>query len=178
MLFHSNPKFQRDNELLIFPNGQEIEQVSCFKYLGIHMDPYLSFDNHVDVITRIVKQRTRLLWKMRSFIDTNLALDLYTSLIEPLFLYCCHLYEGTSMTNSNCLHVLQNNTLRAVMKVDNRFSATVYFHRLPHTALLLWQFVLKAMTNIFNFRHVSKGKEALSNRLFTNYLAKYHDNGV
>ena len=124
MLFHSNRNFQHDNELLIFLNGQEIERVSCFKCLGIHMDPHLSFDNHIDAITRRVNQRTRLLWKMHSFIDTNLALDLYMSLIETLFLCFCHVYDGTSNTNSNHLQVLQNNALWAVMEVDNRYTSS------------------------------------------------------
>ena len=61
---------------------------------------------------------------MRSFIDTELALALYVSLIEPIFLYCCHLYDGTSKMNRNRLRILQNNALRAVMQVNSHFSAT------------------------------------------------------
>ena len=44
--------------------------------------------------------------------------------MEPLFIYCCHIYEGTSKSNLCRLQTLQNNVLMAVMKVGNRFSAT------------------------------------------------------
>ncbi len=124
MLFHSRRKFRNDSELLICLNRTEIEQVDNYKYLGLHLDTHLSFDKHIDIIGSKIKQRTRLLWKMRSFIDQNLALDLYNSLIEPMFIYCSHLYDGTTKFNQNRLQVLQNQALRAVMKVNSRFSAT------------------------------------------------------
>ena len=99
LLFHSSRKYQNDNALLINLNGQEIEQVMGFKYLGLYVDPLLNFDSHIDALTKTVRQRTRLLWKMRSFINTDLAQDSYVSLIEPVFIYCCHLYDGTSKAN-------------------------------------------------------------------------------
>ncbi len=124
MLFRSRRKFVENCELKVSLNGAVIEQVSSFKYLGIHLDPLLSFDAHVDALSSKVKQRTRLLWKMRSFIPETLALDLYCSLIEPLFIYCCHLYDGCTKYNQHRLQILQNNALRAVKKVNMRYSAT------------------------------------------------------
>ncbi len=61
---------------------------------------------------------------MRSFINESLALDLYSSLIEPLFVYCCHLYDGCNKYNQYRLQILQNNALRAVKQVNMRYSAT------------------------------------------------------
>ncbi len=124
MLFRSRRKFIDDNILHVTLNDIEIEQVQVFKYLGVNLDTHLSFDQHVDVLTSKVKQRTRLLWKMRNFIPESLALELYNSLIDPLFIYCCHLYDGCSKMNHNRLQVLQNNALRAVKQVNSRFSAT------------------------------------------------------
>ncbi len=124
MIFRSKRKYNENDKLRISLNRNEIEQVDTFKYLGIHLDSFLTFDCHIDALSSKVKQRTRLLWKMRSFIPQELALELYGSLIEPLFIYCCHLYDGCSRYNRNRLQVLQNNALRAVMMVNSRFSAT------------------------------------------------------
>ena len=52
LLFHSSRKNQNDNTLLINLNGQEIEQVNCFKYLGLHVDPLLNFDAHIGALTK------------------------------------------------------------------------------------------------------------------------------
>ena len=46
------------------------------------------------------------------------------SLIDPLFLYCCYVYDGMSRTLSNKLQVTQNSALRAVAQVGERASAT------------------------------------------------------
>ena len=61
---------------------------------------------------------------MCGFIDLELAYDLYVSLIEPIFLYCCYLCNGTSISNSNRLQILHNNALRPVMQVNSHLSAT------------------------------------------------------
>ncbi len=82
MLFRS-PHRHKDENLLLFFDQEPVEQVPLFKYLGVLLDPHLNFAEHVDHIVRKVNQRTRILWKMRNFISTNMAKMLYTSLIEP-----------------------------------------------------------------------------------------------
>ena len=128
MLFYNGRKFSNDNELLIIHDDQEIEQVNHFRYLGIELDSNLTFAYHIDYIRKKVQQRTRLLWKMRSHITRELALSLYNSLIEPIFLYCNTIYDGINLTNRRKLQVYQNSALRAVARVDKRYSATA-LHR-------------------------------------------------
>ncbi len=124
MLSRSRCKYAENDTLNVSLNGVAIEQVPVFKHLGIHLDKFLSFDQHIDALSSKVKQRTRLLWKMRNFIPESLALELYYSLIDPLFIYCCHLYDGCNMHNQHRLQVLQNYALRAVKQVNSRYSAT------------------------------------------------------
>ena len=61
-----------------------------------------------------VSQRTRLLWKMRSFISQNLAKYVYQTLISPIFTYCDFVYDGMSKKNKNKLQINQNAALRAL----------------------------------------------------------------
>ena len=124
MLFHSTNKYMRDNELLIVNDDVYIEQVDLFKYLGVYVDLTLSFKEHVSYAGKKVKQRTGMLWRMRSFINQPLAKQLYLSLILPLFIYCNYVYDGCSKCQSSKLEVLQNNALRPIMNVDCRHSAT------------------------------------------------------
>ena len=124
MLFYNGRKFTNDNSLLIMHGVQEIEQVDHFRYLGIELDSNLTFQHHIEYIRKKVQQRTRLLWKMRSYITKELALSLYNSLIEPIFLYCNTIYDGINLTNRRKLQVYQNSALRAVARVNKRYSAT------------------------------------------------------
>ena len=101
MLFHSPQKYTESNELLLLMGNDEIEHVDSYKYLGVFLDPVLNFKSHIDYITKKVKQRTGVLWCIRNFMSRNLAKRLYTSLINPLFVYCNYVFDGCNQTNNN-----------------------------------------------------------------------------
>ncbi len=122
-----NPLFT-NQQLSVTINESIVEHVSSFKYLGIHLDNHLSFNEHVDVICKRVDQRNGLLWRVRRYIPESLALHLYKSLIHPHFLYCAHLYDGCNLTNQRKLQVRQNNALRAVTMAPPRHP-TELLHR-------------------------------------------------
>ncbi len=56
------------------------------------------------------------MWKVRNYIDLNLATYLYKTLIHPLYTYCDFLYDGCSISNKSKLQISQNAALRAVNK--------------------------------------------------------------
>ena len=130
MLFHSQRKFRSDSNLLIHLGDKEIEQVQEFKYLGIILDPALNFKAHVSYLTKKVKQRTSLLWRIRNVVSTNLATKLYNTMINPLFTYCSFIYDGCGQGSARELEILQNNALRAVRKVNYMYSATALHNEL------------------------------------------------
>ena len=90
----------------------------------MELDQHLSFNQHVDKVCGKVNQRTGLLWRVRPYISTNLAKQLYTSLIKPHFLYLDYIYDGCNKTALQNLQVCQNNSLGAVLRTDCRHSAT------------------------------------------------------
>ena len=63
----------------------------------------------------------RCLMRCRSFIPMGLAKDLYSSLIDPHFVYGCIHYDGCSAKAANALQISQNKALRAVLAVDPRY---------------------------------------------------------
>ena len=120
MLF-SHPRSNHRNELLkVNLNNRELENVTRFKYLGVLLDNHLNFQDHIKAVKGKVDMKTGLLWRIRTFISQDLALQLYKSLIAPHFAYCCHIYDGCSITSQRQLQVSQNNALRAVLRADNR----------------------------------------------------------
>ena len=125
MLFTTSKSKYKDSNLKINVGNETLESVNSFKYLGIELDRHLTFNNHVNKLCGKVSQRTGLLWRIRSVINTNLAKELYTSLIEPHFLYADYIYDACNKTASDKLQVAQNNALRAIKKADHRYSATL-----------------------------------------------------
>ncbi len=135
ILFRSTQKFKSNNELLLNVGIDEIEQVDSFKYLGVFVDAHLTFKSHLDHITKKSKQRTSVLWRMRGFISKNLALQLFKSLIKPLYTYCDFVYDGCSMMVAKQFEVLQNAGLKAVSGAPGRFSASALRNELGITTL-------------------------------------------
>ena len=135
MLFCNNHYSRRHIPLAVNMNGEPVEEVSNFKYLGLNLDRHLNFEHHAEKVVNKVKSCTATLWRCRSFITLDLAKDLYSSLIEPHFTYaCCH-YDGCSAKASSMLQTARNKALRAVLGVDSRYSATSLYERLNVTQL-------------------------------------------
>ena len=98
----------RRNRTVISPiviNGEPVEQVDSFKYLGVILDEKLSFTEHVTAVQKKSQQRLHVLRKLRAFyVDPLLLLRLYRSIIEPVLTYCniCY-YPALSVKNRNRL---------------------------------------------------------------------------
>ncbi|KAK2155971.1 hypothetical protein NP493_2017g00010 [Ridgeia piscesae] len=98
----------RRNRTVVSPiviNGEPVEQLDSFKYLGVILDEKLSFTEHVTAVQKKSQQRLHVLRKLRAFyVDPLLLLRLYRSIIEPLLTYCsiCY-YPALSVKNCNRL---------------------------------------------------------------------------
>jgi hypothetical protein len=66
-------------------NGEDVEVVSSFKYLGTVIDNRLRFDENADQIFKKSQQRMYLLRKLKSFgVNSELLQTVYRSLIESV----------------------------------------------------------------------------------------------
>jgi len=94
----------RRNRTVISPiviNGEPVELVDSFKYLGVILDETISFTKHVTAVQKNYQQRLDVLRKLRAFyVDPLLLLRLYRSITEPLITYCsiCY-YPALSLKN-------------------------------------------------------------------------------
>ena len=80
----------------------------------------MNFGPHVTKLKSKINQRTGLLWRVRNSIPISLAKDLYTSLIEPHFIYCNSIYDACSVEMKRQLQLSPNRALKAVLKTHNR----------------------------------------------------------
>ncbi len=120
-LFCNSRYRAKDEPLNINMSGQHVEDVNCFKYLGVHLDSHLTFVPHAQKVAAKVKACTSTLWRCRSFIPQSLAHSLYSSLIEPHYIYGCIHYDGGSAQAKKILQTSQNKALRAVLCVEPRY---------------------------------------------------------
>ena len=86
-------------------NGEPVEQLDSFKYLGVILDEKLLFKDHVSAVPKRSQQRRHVLRKLRPFyVDPLLLLRLYSSIFEPLIPYCSiSYYPDVSVKTRNRL---------------------------------------------------------------------------
>lgn len=108
----------KTKELLIYTNSyvpdlvpfivihdKPVERVNHFKYLGLTLDNKLTFEQHVTDVYKRSQQRLHILRKLQALsVTPHLLLLLYTSIIQPILLYCSSCYFNMlSITNRNKL---------------------------------------------------------------------------
>ena len=107
-------------------NGERVENVTSFKYLGLILDSNLRFHSHVDYIVEKTTAKLGILYKTRWLFDLPTAEMLYCSLVTPLFDFGNTVYTMAAQYQTNRLQVIQNAAARLILLADSRCMYTSY----------------------------------------------------
>ena len=109
MLFATQQKLGRSNERLqVYIKNDLLENVDCFKYLGIWLDRSLTWSANTDKLVSKVNKRVGLLRRVRNVLPQRSLNLLYKSLIVPNFDYCDVVWGNACKTFLSKLDKLQN----------------------------------------------------------------------
>ena len=89
-------------------DGQTLDRVHCYKYLGISIDDNLNFNKHVQDMNKIVTHKLYMFSKIIFYIGEKEAITLFKSMILPIIENCDIVYEGTSKRNLDKIDKLLN----------------------------------------------------------------------
>ena len=78
---HHTLSIVNNNPPKVTYSNMEVKIVSEVKYLGIMLDPKLSFNIHAEYIRKKCVGRLKMLGRTRGFVDQETSLQLYKSLI-------------------------------------------------------------------------------------------------
>ena len=120
MILGSQPKIKKiKNNLSSLPSfkvgGEEINLVNETKYLGVMIDNCLTWESHINAVQKI-SRAIGLLKYARNFVQTDTLINLYRSITEPHFRYCCSVWGSCGASK---LDVLQNSQNKATKIVKN-----------------------------------------------------------
>ena len=91
-----------------------IRRVHSSKSLGVYMGERLSWDAHIEYISKRVSSAIGGLRQVRSLVPFDTALTIYNSLIQPMFDYCDVVWDNLSITATQRLQKLQNRAARVI----------------------------------------------------------------
>ena len=101
-------------ELTFEVNGEILMQATDYKYLGVQLDSRLEFEYHKQTLSRSINQKIFFLGKIRRYITTYAALQIYKTTILPIFDYADIIYDQDRIGASNMWQKLQNKALRLI----------------------------------------------------------------
>ena len=88
--------------------SEVLKVVSQFNYLGVVIDTDLTFKSHCNKVKSMSFSRYIQLCKIKKNIDENTALDIYKTMILPVFDYCDYVVESGPVTAVRRLQTTQN----------------------------------------------------------------------
>ena len=123
MLFGSHFKLNKAGPLNVRIKNTPIETVSSFKYLGLHFDQTLSWNIHVDHITKSVVKYIGLFYRIRKYLSQESLTILHNSLVLPRIDYCDGVWGNCSKFLRDKIDRLQNRSARAILRLPVRTSS-------------------------------------------------------
>ena len=103
--------FTMDRSLPSEFNGQQIEEGSETKFLGVILDNGFTWKSHIRHVRNKVSRGAGILKKLRPCVNNDTSLGLYYSFIYPYFTYCVHMWGKTYTSNIDCIITLQKRVI-------------------------------------------------------------------
>ena len=158
MVFGSRSRVKKAKNVEILINGEFLQLVPSFKYLGLILDSTLNFNQHITSMIRTVLHKTTLLSKVKRYLRDEVALQIYKSMILPYFDYADSIYHRANTSDLDKLQRLQNRCLKIFANRDKRFS-TDQAHKLASVPFLKD----RRKAHVLNFMYKRQGKRELMN---------------
>lgn len=95
-------------------NGNTVETVTEFNYLGVILQNTLEFTKQISSNIRRANHKNYLLSKFRGYLDDKMALNLYKAMVLPHIEFCNALLLG-------CSEKTQNRGLKMTLKKDRLY---------------------------------------------------------
>ena len=119
-----------DHELTVSLDGKYFRRVTNAKYLGVVIDQYLDWNDHVKYIKSKVVKCLYFLKRIRQYISKNDALTFYKTIIQCHFDYCDVVWNNTGISNLEQLFLLQKRALKVILSVSRRYPTDELFCQL------------------------------------------------
>ena len=109
--FRGKKKSNDNLSIVISVNGTQIERKTCTKFLGVYINEKLNWKDQVNHVTAPISRNIGVLYKVKSFVASNILLMLYNTLILPYISYCNILWATCKGLTNNIL-LLQKKAVR------------------------------------------------------------------
>ena len=100
-------------------NKRAIGEEKYVKYLGVLIDSTLSWNAHIDNLSKKIARSLGVMFKIRPLVTPAILKNIYYSLVYPHLLYAIQVWGSAFDTNLNKLIVLQKKIVRMMTFNEN-----------------------------------------------------------
>ena len=140
----------------LYINGETIERVDNFKFLGVLIDAKLTWNDHVQFIKKKISKGLGIMYKAKKVLMPSTLLTLYYSFIYPYMLYCIEVWGTASVESLKSIYKLQKRAMRMIKSVPMRTeSAPLFFSLKVLNIFKIYMFRLGMFMFKFNTDNLS-----------------------
>ena len=157
-----------------------LQVVPSYKYLGVILDPLLSYNLHLAYISKTVAYKTYKLCQLRDYLDNKIALRFYLTSILPYLDYADILFMSTADKFLHPLQYAQNKCLKICMKYPHLTPTEIV-----HSDTKCNYLADRRQAHLMNFMYSrSKKQEYIDNRIRSTRMSQapmckvIHANGL
>ena len=118
IIFHSRHKSFDKDSLSIKFNGKKLIPVNFVKYLGMFLDNHLSWDYHINQLSKKLSRANGILAKLRHNAPIETRIQVYYAIFYSHLIYGYLLWGLTSEKNLNTIRILQKKCIRIITFSD------------------------------------------------------------
>ena len=130
---------------MIEKDALPIKQVSTSKSLGVCIDGSLSWECHINEISKKFASGISAIKCIRYFLPFEILLNIYNFLVQPYFAFCDGVWGNCSKNLSSKLQKLQNRAARVLTFSNYDCSTSELFQNLKWSKLVHQRAVSKAI---------------------------------
>ena len=111
MLFGSRVSLKNTRCPKLSINDINIDFVQHYKYLGVILDPHLTFNKHLNDFIKITANKINLLSKVRQYISESASVTIYKTMLLPYFDYGDILFINSTTKLLDKVDLLQRSEI-------------------------------------------------------------------
>lgn len=165
MLFGTRQNLSRFNDFRVTFLEQVLTPVKCCKDLGITLDGYLSFDDHITSLSSSLLGKLCQINRVRHLFSKRVLNVIINSLVFSQLFYCSTVWSGTTIQNIQKLQLVQNFAARILTETRK------YDHISPVLENLGW-LPIKDLLKLRDVTMVFKCLNGLAPTYLSSKLAK------
>ena len=158
MVFGTRSKVKKAKNIKLKLSGDALQKVPTYKYLGMVLDPTLNFNHHISYVTRTILYKLTMLAKMKKYLNDNVALQIYKSMLLPYFDYADIIFHKSNSGNLDKLQRIQNKCLLLCNR-QVRNASTDRVHKLAGVPFLKD----RRRAHLLNFMYIRETRPELMN---------------